>query len=161
MTIIARTCSVPECERPLKSRGMCTAYYQRYTSGRDLFTPPLKPYTSRASSRGSWTCGISRCSRESIPSAPACKQHAATCYRFNLSVVQLDMILARGCQVCSSGRRIHVDHDHSCCSRSGESCGKCVRGALCSNCNTAIGLFGDDVGLLRSAISYLSGNGIE
>ena len=34
--------------------------------------------------------------------------------------------------------------------RSGE-----VRGVLCPNCNTAIGLFNDDPGVMKKAIGYL------
>lgn len=48
----------------------------------------------------------------------------------------------------------HVDHDHTCCPGEG-SCGVCVRGILCSNCNTALGLLGDDVDRLISAATYL------
>lgn len=40
-------------------------------------------------------------------------------------------------------RKIHVDHDHSCC-RGTRSCGKCIRGIACERCNKGIGLFGDD-----------------
>jgi hypothetical protein len=40
-------------------------------------------------------------------------------------------------------RKIHVDHDHSCC-RGVRSCGKCVRGIACEPCNKGIGAFGDD-----------------
>lgn len=44
------------------------------------------------------------------------------------------------CAICNGipdSRGLLVDHNHSCCS--GElTCGKCVRGLLCNNCNWAI-----------------------
>lgn len=52
-------------------------------------------------------------------------------------------------------RLMAVDHDHSCCPGS-TSCGKCIRGMLCFNCNTALGKFGDDAKILESAIRYLN-----
>ena len=51
--------------------------------------------------------------------------------------------------------RLSVDHDHACCPGS-RSCGECVRGLLCFNCNSGIGQFKDDTFRLRSAIRYLS-----
>lgn len=51
-----------------------------------------------------------------------------------------------------------VDHDHECCPGA-ESCGKCVRGILCKNCNFAIGLMGDSPSRMRSAAAYLEGFG--
>jgi hypothetical protein len=56
------------------------------------------------------------------------------------------------CAICNGdngGRRLHTDHDHE--------TGK-VRGLLCSNCNTAIGLLGDDIELLNKAVLYLKGS---
>ncbi len=38
---------------------------------------------------------------------------------------------------------IHIDHDRSCC-RGSKSCGSCIRGLACLQCNTGIGHFGDD-----------------
>lgn len=48
----------------------------------------------------------------------------------------------------------HVDHDRSCCPRTG-SCGACIRGLLCQHCNLMIGQARDDVERLRAAIGYL------
>ena len=70
------------------------------------------------------------------------------------------MIEAQGnrCAVCETsepggGGRWHIDHDHACCGP-GVSCGKCVRGLLCSKCNTAMGLLGDDPKMFERAINY-------
>jgi hypothetical protein len=49
---------------------------------------------------------------------------------------------------------LHVDHDHACCPGV-KSCGKCLRGLLCSRCNTAIGQFNDNKRLLIKAIQYI------
>ena len=62
-----------------------------------------------------------------------------------------------GCAICQepgTWETLVVDHDHSCCDAQ-FSCGKCIRGALCRKCNTAIGLFEDDLELMGKAASYL------
>jgi len=59
------------------------------------------------------------------------------------------------CWICKNKKAVHIDHDHSCCNDDSFSCGKCIRGVLCSNCNTAIGLLNDDVRLIKSALKYL------
>lgn len=64
------------------------------------------------------------------------------------------------CEICKTDiskfkRNLYVDHDHSCCS--GQfSCGKCIRGLLCHNCNFMIGLSKDNQDTLKYAIIYLS-----
>lgn len=50
-------------------------------------------------------------------------------------------------QVDHCGRDLAVDHNHV----SGK-----IRGLLCTDCNTALGLFKDDISLLQGAINYLS-----
>lgn len=48
-----------------------------------------------------------------------------------------------------------IDHNHKCCPLSKKSCGKCIRGLLCTRHNFSLGLFGDDVDQLKLAIEYL------
>lgn len=83
-------------------------------------------------------------------------------WQYNITQEQYDEMMERQggtCAICDqpcpSGKRLHVDHDHSCCPGI-KSCGKCVRGLLCTNCNNGLGRFKDDVALLGKAITYLS-----
>jgi hypothetical protein len=60
------------------------------------------------------------------------------------------------CKACKeSANMLQVDHDHSCCSGP-KSCGKCVRGLLCGNCNKILGLANDSVKRLKDLIVYLN-----
>jgi hypothetical protein len=48
------------------------------------------------------------------------------------------------CAICgttedATGKRLAVDHDHSCCPNPGKGCQKCIRGLLCIRCNSAVG----------------------
>ena len=55
------------------------------------------------------------------------------------------------CAICAkppNGSRLCVDHNHE----TGQ-----VRGLLCYQCNTGLGSFRDDKGLLKSALAYLRG----
>lgn len=71
-----------------------------------------------------------------------------------------NMVEERGgrCDICGEipNKKLYVDHDHSCC-LGRRSCGKCIRGLLCSTCNLILGTFNDDIELLKSAILYLQG----
>jgi len=59
------------------------------------------------------------------------------------------------CQIASgASKHLAVDHDHKCCA--GEtSCGKCVRGLLCSRCNQGLGFARDNIEHFQRAIDYL------
>lgn len=84
-------------------------------------------------------------------------------YRYNLTLEQYNAILAvqnHRCAICNreedpTGRAFAVDHDHKCCPGR-KSCGKCIRGLLCTFCNQALGKFQDSVEVLQSAISYVN-----
>jgi hypothetical protein len=62
------------------------------------------------------------------------------------------------CAICkmsdSSGRRLAVDHNHNCCPGK-KSCGKCIRGLLCSPCNHALGRFDAVANFAVAATIYM------
>jgi hypothetical protein len=76
--------------------------------------------------------------------------------RYNLTKDQYHKLLADNpnCNICGTSqsecdRRFHVDHSHE--------TGK-VRGILCFNCNSGLGMFKDSPENLESAIKYLKLN---
>jgi len=75
--------------------------------------------------------------------------------RFGVTEAELDALLARQknrCAICKSSKPYGsgdwaIDHDHV----TGQ-----VRGLLCSKCNLALGLFGDDPKVIAAAQRYIS-----
>jgi hypothetical protein len=64
-----------------------------------------------------------------------------------------DMIINQNgkCKICQSyffsTKNTHLDHCHST---------GVIRGVLCTTCNTGLGMFKDDIGLLSKAILYIN-----
>ena len=86
-----------------------------------------------------------------MPECKSCRRDRVRAYRYGLPVGEYDAMLDRqngSCACCQipSDVPLVVDHRHS--------DGK-VRGLLCSPCNTALGLMGEDPSRLLSAIDYL------
>lgn len=84
------------------------------------------------------------------------REHQTT-YLYGLPFEQYEKMLeGQGgvCAICGSPpsllrrneRRLSVDHDHRT---------NAIRGLLCQKCNRAIGLLGDDAGVIRKAAAYL------
>lgn len=76
--------------------------------------------------------------------------------RYGLTMHDYDLLLVRQghkCVICgtphTTAHPLVVDHDHT------RPVGQAVRGLLCGECNTGIGLLGDDPKLLRRAAEYL------
>lgn len=82
--------------------------------------------------------------------------------RFGLTPAEYDDLLARqggGCAICGktpeqNGRRLPVDHDHSCCPDRYRTCGRCIRGVLCTPCNNRLGVL-EDATWVAAATVYL------
>lgn len=75
-------------------------------------------------------------------------------HRYNITVARYEELAKNGCNVCGSLDRLVVDHDHNCCAL-GSSCGECVRGVLCNECNWAEGLLGSNVDRIMALAAYL------
>lgn len=130
-------CSFEGCDKAKNCKGLCVGHYSQMRKGRELttltrqFKQPVRDLMLKA--------------------------------KYGITREQFDEALERqggGCAICGgtnpSGRDFHVDHDHSCCP-GGKSCGECFRGALCSRCNTGLGMFKDSTQLLMLAIKYVGG----
>lgn len=78
---------------------------------------------------------------------------------YNLTVEEYEAMMQEqeySCAICYKfSDKLVVDHDHSCCPGS-KSCGQCVRGLLCTQCNSGIGFLKDNEFILYSAIDYIN-----
>ncbi len=74
------------------------------------------------------------------------KKFGLTGADFNRMLAEQGGVCAICRNVCKTGKRLAVDHDHA--------TGR-VRGLLCANCNTGLGKFGDSLLTLEAACAYL------
>jgi hypothetical protein len=78
------------------------------------------------------------------------KPHEYMRRKFNLSEEQYENLMSNNnCQVCGvdiSNSKKCIDHCHKT---------EKIRGVLCNNCNTALGLIKDDIQILSNLIRYL------
>lgn len=101
-----------------------------------------------------------------VPSRESARRYAAkkpyyVKYRMSKQDWQ-DLLDRQGgcCYLCgdpldtTEKRKIHVDHDHSCC-KTERTCGQCVRGLACKPCTQALGWFKDDPERMRRAADAL------
>lgn len=64
------------------------------------------------------------------------------CVKKRITVSNYMTMLFNQSGCCPCGKELetsHIDHDHKCCPGR-ISCGKCVRGLLCSRCNLLLGM---------------------
>ena len=83
---------------------------------------------------------------------------------YNITIEQYESLLDAQDGVCAGCLRppakskdgvLCVDHDHTCCPGN-KSCGKCVRGLLCDECNTSLGKLQDSRETLLRLAEYIS-----
>jgi hypothetical protein len=165
-------CSFPGCVKDRLARGYCGAHYRQLRLGetlRPLRGTPQKEALKR-DAEGNRCCTMCKRYRpesdyqQKGTKAGLLRSHCNRCNvvrRMGITANEYEaMFEAQGgkCAICRRPPRVRslaVDHDHSCCPGAG-SCGKCIRGLLCDDCNQAIGRFEDDVERLKAAVTYLS-----
>lgn len=108
-----KPCSVSECETNHYAYGYCRKHYARVKR------------TGTPDSKHSKT--------------PNARRDAQLRYKYLITIEEFNNRSANGCEICGDKPDVslHVDHDHNCC-HSEVTCGKCVRGILCSKCNKAV-----------------------
>lgn len=168
-------CDSPMCEKRAITRGFCYGHYARLRAGKPTDTPLFsRRATGTAVLRnpeGLRQCGTCNKYKDDSEftagsSSDGLSVNCTSCranYRlrkYNVTEAEYNAMLEKQggvCAICgrtSGARRFHIDHDHSCCPGGG-SCGECVRGLLCGNCNSGLGQFKDDPEVLHSAIEYI------
>jgi hypothetical protein len=168
-------CSFGPCNRSSVTHGLCATHDRQRKEGKELTVIRSWVSQSARNQNGEKQCRsclawlpvaqFSKNARHSDGLTYKCRRCAVDDHRlraYGVTAAQYDALSAKQggkCAICGSGsqlsRELAVDHNHECCP-AGASCGECVRGLLCSRCNTGIGLFGDSPRLLLLAMEYLT-----
>ena len=133
------TCIAPECQRPVHivKKGLCRSHYQQDHRGENFTVLPKLEIVE---------CAVAQCTRAAC-SKGLCSTHVSISSRFKLETLDivrcLDNQWCYGCQQdIPNNKRVNFDHDHSCCPTN-NTCGKCLRGTLCTSCNLLLGVYRD------------------
>lgn len=146
-------CTINDCTMTLYARGMCKMhYYREWRLGSAEARPRLVHPKYRYDEAGNRACsrcaeykpvtefGKSKALKDGLRGmCKDCSLVDRLVRRYKLTGEQIDRLLAQDdrCGICGEEDATHVDHDHTCCPGR-ETCGKCVRGFLCRQCNARL-----------------------
>lgn len=172
-------CTFKECGQPAVGKGLCTGHYQQASTGRPLSTLRRTRSSLIRDAKGHKNCSLcytwlpegefypAKQSRDKLSSyCKRCDRNTRLVRNYGITVSEYERILAEqgsACAICGGqpkdGPSFHVDHDHRCCPERKRSCGRCIRGLLCEDCNRVLGMFGEEVVRFEAAIVYLRSGG--
>lgn len=176
---MTKPCAVDSCSKPFLARGYCKSHYRRFMTygdpehviSRDMKPAPegyrvcntcdseklLTEFTKSSRSAGGYSRRCRACSnsytakwaRANPSKVKISKRKTVVRAKYGDVGMELHHKLASGavCEACGERRnRMAIDHNHT----TGQ-----IRGILCSNCNTALGLLGEDFSRFTSLMEYL------
>lgn len=182
-----KTCTVVldgvGCDKPHRAKGLCSGHYRQRAMGYEftkLRTKAPRGSLAIRDAKGNKHCArcdqwldesqFARSSSSSDGFQSWCRrcqqdERKQTRYGFDQTAFEALVDAQDGkCRICAreyvAGKTWHVDHDHACC-MGVTTCGNCIRGVLCNRCNQMLGLAGDSVQTLQSAIEYLGGKSVK
>lgn len=142
-----KPCSIKGCERHHYAKTWCRPHYARFV--RNGTTDALidvvkdtKKYDRTITRTNAAGQTVKYQTKQKVSREMYLKN------QYNITMAEYNKMAKNGCQICHDvpERNLHVDHDHACCDRE-KSCGKCVRGVLCSRCNTLVDKY--EIGKMR------------
>lgn len=173
-------CEYDGCNLALYCRGLCAAHYTQRIVGRELGAlasasrSPI-PCTAR-NDKGEKHCpgcrqwqpleaySVNNNRDDNLSEfCRTCRTANRARTTYGLTAEAYEGLLldhGGGCFLCSrqnsrgTQKSLSIDHNHACCPGP-RSCGECVRGLLCDDCNLAIGFLRDDVELVKRLVLYL------
>lgn len=87
-----------------------------------------------------------------------CVRHAADAGSKTMDVDSYVKLMSiDACQACGSSDRLVVDHRHDHHDHHAKMCPDCIRGRLCSDCNSALGLLRDSAERVSGLLEYVRG----
>lgn len=150
--------SLDPCEKPARVKGYCRLHWDRI---RRSGSEALSTYG---------TCPVAGCGRDKLHASKICKRCNQLRWRYSLTVervIELHLPDNRYCwnEGCQSREDLHLDHAHTCCpdgkfgTTHKKSCGKCVRGWLCRDCNWSLGRLQENPRMIQGLLDYLERGG--
>lgn len=164
-------CLKKGCEEKSKTKGLCSRHYtppgrtwkwdKCTLSGCETRTPYPHCKEHRKETETvplrQVNCEVERCHRKfKTQKSTMCTTHRSDMRRKGVTREQyLSLAQMQTCQSCGSEDRIITDHLHGHHDRKDEMCDKCIRGRLCSPCNTALGLLQEEPERMRQLARYI------